>query len=382
MYIWDVEIARIQINELLKSLKPQKVTLLLGARRVGKSILIEHLLNNYKRPYLYLNGEDEDTHQLLAQRSISNYTRVLNGNDLLVIDEAQGIPDIGKKLKLMVDAIKGLKILATGSSTFDLLNISGEPLTGRSNTVHLYPIWQGELKENSLQTKQNLEERLIYGSYPELWHLKNNFDKKRYLTDLVNSYLLKDILVLDGLRNATIVFSLLKMIAYQIGKEVSYNELGNALGISKNTVEKYLNLLTKVFVLCKVSPYSNNLRKEISKSQRWYFMDNGIRNAVIGNFDPLALRRDDEKGMLWENYLFMERLKRNTYTKQLPEYYFWRTYDQQEIDLIEVRQKKIQAFEFKYSSKKIPKKPIAFAKAYPEASFEVIHDRSYLDFIL
>lgn len=377
-----MEISRIQTGEILKSLKPQKVTLLMGARRVGKSVLLEALLKQYKRPYLYLNGEDTDTHQLLAQRSVSNYTRVLNGNDLLVIDEAQGIPDIGKKLKLMVDSIKGLKVLVTGSSSFDVLNISGEPLTGRSNTILLYPIWQGELKENALQIKQHLEDRLIYGSYPELWHLNSLEEKKNYLTDLVNSYLLKDILILDGLRNASVVYSLLKMIAYQIGKEVSYNELGKSLGISKNTVEKYLHLLTKVFVLHKVSAYSNNLRKEISKSQRWYFVDNGIRNAVIGNFEPLSLRRDDERGMLWENYLFMERLKRNTYKKVNPDYYFWRTYDQQEIDLIEVKNKKIGSFEFKYGSKKIPKQPIAFSKAYPTSSFEVIHEKTYLDFIL
>jgi predicted AAA+ superfamily ATPase len=377
-----MEITRIQENELLKSLKPQKVTLLLGARRVGKSMLIEHLLKNYKRPFLFLNGEDEDTHQLLAQRTLSNYTRVLNGCDLLVIDEAQGIPDIGKKLKLMVDSIKGLKILVTGSSAFDILNISGEPLTGRSITVYLYPIWQGELKENGLRIKQHLDDRLVFGSYPELWHLKTSDEKRRYLLDLVNSYLLKDILILDGLRNASVVFSLLKLIACQIGKEVSYNELGQALGISKNTVEKYLNLLTKVFVLHKVSAYSNNLRKEISKSQRWYFIDNGIRNAIIGDFEPLSLRRADEKGMLWENYLFMERLKHNTYKKQKTDYYFWRTYDQQEIDLVEIKNKKILAFEFKYSSKKIPKIPIAFSKAYPDASFEVVNDKTYLDFII
>lgn len=345
-------------------------------------MLIESLLQRYKRPFLYLNGEDEDTHQLLAQRTVANYKRVLNGNDLLVIDEAQNIPDIGKKLKLMVDSIKGLKILVTGSSSFDILNISGEPLTGRSNTVHLFSVWQGELKENAIQRKQNLDERLVYGAYPELWHIKTGSEKKRYLSDLVNSYLLKDILVLDGLRNASLVYSLLKMIAYQIGKEVSYNELGKSLGISKNTVEKYLHLLTKVFVLYKVSAYSNNLRKEISKSQRWYFMDNGIRNAVIGDFEPMALRREDERGMLWENYLFMERLKRNTYKKIYPEYYFWRTYDQQEIDLIEVKNKKVCAFEFKYGSKKLPKCPIAFKKAYPKAEYEVINDQTYLDFVL
>ncbi len=377
-----MDIIRSQLTELQDSMKPQKVTLLLGARRVGKSILIETLLQNYNAPYIFLNGEDEDTHQLLAQRTIGNYTRLFKDYKLLVIDEAQSIPEIGKKLKLIVDTQKDLKVLVTGSSAFDLLNISGEPLTGRSNTVYLYPIWQGELKENSIQTKQHLEDRLIFGSYPELWHLNTNDEKKRYLQDLVNSYLLKDILMLDGLRNASIVFNLLKMIAYQIGKEVSYNELGNSLGISKNTVEKYLNLLTKVFVLHKVSAYSNNLRKEISKSQRWYFVDNGIRNALIGDFDNLALRKDDEKGMLWENYLFMERLKRNTYLKQQTDYYFWRTYDQQEVDLVEITNKKIHTFEFKYSSKKTPKQPIAFSKAYPDATFEVINDKTYLDFIL
>ncbi len=377
-----MEIIRNQLTDLKNSLKAQKVTLLLGARRVGKSILIKSLLKTYSKPYLLLNGEDEDTHQLLAQRTAGNYTRLLKDYDLLVIDEAQNIPEIGKKLKLMVDSLKTLKILVTGSSVFDLLNTTGEPLTGRSNTVFLYPIWQGELNENSLQIKQRLEDRLIFGSYPELWHLNTYEEKKRYLTDLVNSYLLKDILMLDGLRNASIVFKLLKMIAYQIGKEVSYNELGNALGISKNTVEKYLDLLTKVFVLHKVSAYSNNLRKEISKSQRWYFVDNGIRNALIGDFDNLALRRDDEKGMLWENYLFMERLKRNTYLKQQTEYYFWRTYDQQEIDLVEITNKKMSAFEFKFSSKKTPKQPIAFSKTYSDATFEVINDKTYLDFIL
>ena len=206
-----MEINRIQAKELAKILVPQKVTLLLGARRVGKSILIEKFLDKYKGAFLLLNGEDEDTHELLAKRTTANYKRLLNGYDLLVIDEAQAIPDIGKKLKLMVDTIKGIKILVTGSSAFDLLNVSGEPLTGRSNTLNLYPIWQGELKENSLQTKQNLEDRLIYGSYPEIWHYTKLEDKKKYLLELVNAYLLKDILILDGIRSPSVIFNLLKL---------------------------------------------------------------------------------------------------------------------------------------------------------------------------
>lgn len=377
-----MEIIRIQEKELAKMLMPQKVTLLLGARRVGKSILIENFLEKYKGSFLLLNGEDEDTHELLAKRTTANYKRLLNGYDLLVIDEAQAIPEIGKKLKLIVDTVKGVKVLVTGSSAFDLLNVSGEPLTGRSNTLNLYPIWQGELKENLLQAKQNLEERLVYGSYPELWHYEKLEYKRRYLIELVNAYLLKDILILDGIRSPSVIFNLLKMIAYQIGKEVSYNELGTALGISKNTVEKYLNLLIQVFVLIKVPAYSNNLRKEISKSQRWYFVDNGIRNAIIQDFTPMALRNGNDIGMLWENYLFMERIKKNAYKKDTKSYHFWRTYDQQEIDLIEVKNKNIAAFEFKYNVNKVPKIPIAFEKAYPKASFEVINEKSYLNFIL
>lgn len=377
-----MEIIRTQEKELAKILMPQKVTLLVGARRVGKSKLIEKFLNSYTGTYLLFNGEDEDTHDLLAKRTTANYKRILDGYDLLVIDEAQAIPEIGKKLKLIVDTIKGIKILVTGSSAFDLLNVSGEPLTGRSNTLKLYPVWQGELKENLLQAKQNLEDRLIYGAYPELWHYENAADKKRYLLELVNAYLLKDILILDGIRNPSVIFNLLKMIAYQIGKEVSYNELGTALGISKNTVEKYLNLLTQVYVLIKVPAYSNNLRKEISKSQRWYFVDNGIRNALIQDFTPMALRNGNDIGMLWENYLFMERMKRNEYKKNFRSYHFWRTYDQQEIDLIEVKNKSIAAFEFKYNVKKSPKIPTAFEKAYPEATFEIINEKNYLDFIL
>lgn len=377
-----MEIVRSQEKALGKLLMPQKVTLLLGARRVGKSILIEKFLETYKGSFLLLNGEDEDTNDLLAKRTAANYKRILNGYDLFVIDEAQAIQEIGKKLKLIVDSVKGIKVLVTGSSAFDLLNVSGEPLTGRSNTLNLYPIWQAELKENAIQIKQNLEERLIYGSYPELWHYERLEEKKRYLLDLVNAYLLKDILILDGIRSPSVIFNLLKLIAYQIGKEVSYNELGSALGISKNTVEKYLNLLTQVFVLVKVPAYSNNLRKEVSKSLRWYFVDNGIRNAIIQDFTPMALRNGSDIGMLWENYIFMERLKHNDYKKEGKSYYFWRTYDQQEIDLIEVKNKVMCAFEFKYSSTKKPKKPVAFEKAYPKATFDVINERNYLDFIL
>jgi predicted AAA+ superfamily ATPase len=348
---------------------------------VGKTLLLEKLKNDFNGRVLFLNGEDDDAAKLIETKSSSNYKRLLSGIDLLIIDEAQVVPDIGKKLKLIVDTVKGIKIIATGSSAFDILNLSGEPLTGRSFELYVYPMAQLELSktENSLQTKQNLEERLIFGSYPEVITLKNLKEKSEYLNNIKNSYLLKDILVLDGIRSSSKMFDLLRLLAYQVGQEVSYNELGTQLGISKNTVEKYIDLLTKVFVIIKLSGYSNNLRKEITKSHKFYFADNGIRNALIGDYDLLAIRKDI--GQLWENYFITERIKFMSYSGKKCNYYFWRTYDQQEIDLIEVENKTLRAFEIKWKQKSV-KAPVYFSKSYPKASFEVISPDNYLDFIL
>ncbi|MGZ3919664.1 MAG: ATP-binding protein [Bacteroidia bacterium] len=365
---------------LKNDLKPNKVYLLLGARRVGKTVILEKLTDDFNGKVLFLNAEDEDSVKLLEVKSISNYKRLLNGVDLLIIDEAQTLPDIGNKLKLITDTIKGIRIIATGSSAFDILNLTGEPLTGRSFELHVYPISQLELSktESLLETKQNLEDRLIFGSYPETLTLKNIKDKTDYLNNLKSSYLLKDILTLDGIRNSGKMYDLLRLLAYQVGSEVSYNELGNSLGMSKNTVEKYIDLLTKVFVLIKLSGYSNNLRKEITKTHKFYFTDNGIRNALTGDFDLLSLRTD--VGQLWENYFITERIKFMAYSQKKCSYYFWRTYDQQEIDLIEVENKTVRAFEIKWKPKKI-KPPVFFSKSYPKASFEVIEHGNYLDFI-
>ncbi|MBA3663146.1 MAG: ATP-binding protein [Bacteroidetes bacterium] len=369
------------IYPLLKHhLKPNKVCLLLGARRVGKTIILEKLTDDYPGKVTFLNAEDEDSAKLLEVKSVSNYKRLLNGTDLLIIDEAQTLPDIGLKLKLIIDSIKGIKVIATGSSAFDILNLTGEPLTGRSFEVSLYPMSQLELSktETLLETRQNLEERLVYGSYPEVLTLENISDKTDYLINLKSSYLLKDILILDGIRNSGKMYDLLRLLAYQVGSEVSYNELGNSLGISKNTVEKYIDLLIKVFVLIKLGGFSNNLRKEITKTHKFYFTDNGIRNALIGDFDFLSLRQDT--GQLWENYFITERIKFMSYSKKKCTYYFWRTYDQQEVDLIEVENKTVRAFEIKWKPKKV-KAPVFFSKSYPKAKFEVISPDNYLDFI-
>ena len=364
---------------VVDNLAMQKVSILLGARRVGKTQLLNDIEKKVNDKCLWLNGEDETVAKILEERSIANYKRLLQGYTLLIIDEAQYIKDIGRKVKLMIDEINPLHIIITGSSAFDLQQAS-EPLVGRTLTYEMYPMAQLEIAktENLLQTKQHLDERLIYGSYPEVLMLQTLSEKQKYLTELINTYLLKDILAFENIKSPQKIKDLLVLIAYQIGNEVSVEELGKNLGVSKNTVDRYLDLLTKVFVIYKRSGYSRNLRKEVVKSNRWYFFDNGVRNALINNFNLLAARQDI--GMLWENYVCTERIKRNAYTFNTLNSYFWRTYDQQEIDLIEEKNDAVEAFEFKWKAHKV-KVPAAFAKAYPEAPFTTIQQKNYLDFI-
>jgi hypothetical protein len=366
-----------------KKLRPGKILIILGARRVGKTELIKSILSEINQSeYLLLNGEDYTTIDLLSEQSQGNYDRLLKNINLLVIDEAQHIPKIGNKLKFIVDTYPAIKVMVTGSSVFDVSQKLGEPLVGREITLKLHPLSQSEFSktEQLPETHDRLEERLIYGGYPELTQYDELDEKKDYLDSIVNAYLLKDILSFDGIKKSDKIMDLLRLIAFQIGKEVSIEELASQLkGISRNTVEHYLDLLTKVFVLYKVRAYSGNLRKEISKSSRWFFYDNGIRNAVIQNYAPLHLRQD--KGELWENYIMTERLKFNSYTRRRVNSYFWRTYDQQEIDLIEEKNGKLSAFEFKFNPNKKVKVPGGWKKGYPNADFQVIHPKNYLDFI-
>jgi predicted AAA+ superfamily ATPase len=366
-----------------KKVLPNKVLILLGARRVGKTELIKNYLQNIpSSSYLQLNGEDINDANLLKERSVVNYKRLLTNIELLVIDEAQTIPEISLILKLIVDSIEGIKIIATGSSIFDLNNRLGEPLVGRKNTLYLYPLAQLEFstQENYKQTLENLEERLLFGSYPELMQYPEWEEKKEYLYEIINSYLLKDILVFEGIKHADKIYNLLRLIAFQIGKEVSIQELAIQLQLSKNTVANYLDLLSKVFIIFKIEGFSRNLRKEIVKSSRWYFYDNGIRNGIINNFNRLESRTD--VGDLWENYLAVERIKKQEYQKLNTKNYFWRTYDQQELDWLEEKADMLAGFEFKWNQNKRAKIPTAFAKAYPDASFEVINKANYLDFIM
>lgn len=280
-----------------------------------------------------------------------------------------------------MDNIPGIRVLITGSSAFDILNKIGEPLTGRKTTFYLYPFSQSEYnqQENIAETKGRISERLILGNYPELIHLQGKTEKVNYLKELVSSYLLKDILTFEGIKNADKILNLLKLIAFQIGKEVSLHELGRQLGMHKNTVDKYLDLLSKTYIIFSINAFSRNLRNEISKSKRWYFYDNGIRNILIENVNDINLRNDI--GELWENYLVSERLKFQQYNGMLVSNYFWRTYQQQEIDWIEEREGKLFAYEIKWNSNRKVKIPTGWKTGYPESTFEIINPENYLNWI-
>lgn len=374
-------IPRAAESQILKYLRPNKVVVILGPRRVGKTFLIKKILSETTEPYVLLNGEDISTRELFSRRSISALRQILAGKKFLVIDEAQKIPDIGNALKLMVDEIPGIKILITGSSAFDVENYTGEPLTGRKTTFKLFTISEGELNplESPLVRKDKLHSRLVFGNYPELLQLDTNEERHLYLQDLVNSYLLKDILTFETIRNSDKIIDLLRLLSFQVGSEVKIPELANALQMSRNTVDKYLDLLTKVFIIYKVSGFNRNLRKEVTKSNRYFFLDNGIRNILIGNLNPVQLRNDI--GTLWENYMISERIKFQNYSNMLVYNYFWRTYDQQEIDWVEDRGGKLYGYEFKWNPKKSPKAPGGWTNHYPEAGFEVIHPDNYMEWL-
>lgn len=369
-----------QLDNLRQLLIPGKVAVLYGARRTGKTTLIHEFLKDLKEPSLFVSGEDITVQEFLASCSVEKLKAFVGSNRFLVIDEAQRIHNIGLNLKLIVDHIEGICVVATGSSSFDLARDVGEPLTGRKYTLKLYPLAQFEIgqTENMAQTAANLEFRLVYGSYPEIVLMADNRQREKYLREIVSSYLYKDILELDGVRHSAKIGRLLQLLAFQIGKEVSCNELGTHLGMSKNTVERYLDLLEKVFVVFRLQGFSRNLRKEITKNYRYYFLDVGIRNALINNFNPLSLR--DDVGLLWENYLVMERLKKQEYLNLAANNYFWRTYSRQEIDFVEEREGRLNGFEIKWGKGRT-RPPKEWVTAYPEAGWQLVNRENYLEFI-
>lgn len=369
-----------QLPNLKKAVTPGKVVVIYGPRRVGKTTLLKKYLESVPEQVLFANGDDIVIRQYLESQSIEKLRDFVGNHAILIVDEAQYINQVGRNLKIIVDTIPSLRIIATGSSSFDLAKDIGEPLTGRKRVLKLLPLAQMEIAQiqKPHQTKANLDARLIYGAYPEVILLRSNTERQGYLRELVSSYLFKDILQLEGIRHADKLQRLVQLLAFQIGNEVSLAELGRQLGMSKNTVERYLDLLEKVFIIFRRSGFSRNLRKEIVKNQRYYFYDNGVRNALINNFNPLELR--DDIGALWENYVIVERLKKQEYLGQSVNAYFWRTYDKKEIDLVEERHGTLSGFEIKWKRRTLHA-PKDWVKAYPNATFEVIHQDNYLQFI-
>ena len=377
----DPYIPQKQLSQLQKSVTANRVVVLYGPRRVGKTTLIREYHRRHDPEALLVSGEDIAVREYLESQSLAKLRAFVGRRQTLIVDEAQHVREIGLNLKLLADHVDGLRIIATGSSSFDLAQQAGEPLTGRKVTLLLLPLAQLELQsvETAHETRAQLEMRLVYGSYPEVVLMASSEDREIYLRELISSYLFRDILQLEGVRHADKLLRLVQLLAFQVGGEASLSELGSQLGMSRNTVGRYLDLLEKAYVIYGRVGFSRNLRKEIAKSRRYYFYDNGIRNGLINNFNPLSLR--DDAGLLWENYVQAERLKFNLYTGRFAQSYFWRTYDRQEIDLVEERRGELRAAEMKWSARSSARPPKGWRDAYPGSSFRVVGPENYLDFI-
>ncbi|MCI0480275.1 MAG: ATP-binding protein [Candidatus Dadabacteria bacterium] len=360
-------------------LKPNRVLVLYGPRQVGKTTLLKDYLASAPHKYRLDSGEDVRIQEILEYQDFAKIREYASGYDLIAIDEAQKIRNVGQALKILVDQVPGIRVIATGSSSFDLAGQVGEPLTGRKITLTLYPVAHIELAGmfTPFELRERLEEFLIFGGYPEVAASSDKKEKARILTEISSSYLLKDILALDRIKSSKVVMDLLRLLAFQIGSEVSLSELAQKVGLDYKTVARYLDLLEKSFVIFTLRGFSRNLRNEMTKKAKYYFFDNGIRNALIANFNPLDLR--DDAGGLWENFLLLERIKRQAYRAVPVNYFFWRTWEGQEIDLIEEREGKLFAFEFKWTGK--GREPKKFREAYPEAEFEVVNRETYLGFV-
>lgn len=377
-----MKIERMLQAQLQDMLLPGKVIVLYGPRQVGKTTLARALQKQVDLRTRFINADELLYRDALSSQNLSTLDEVLADAELLIIDEAQRVPDIGINLKILIDNHPEITILATGSASFELANKINEPLTGRTITFNLYPISYPEIGRSlgSLEARSSLEQWLIWGGYPEILTSPVRL-RERLLGELVGSYLFRDLLELEGLRRADKLVDLLRLLAYQIGQEVSQAELATALGINRQTVDRYLDLLEKVFVIYRVGGFSRNLRKEIRKTARYYFYDNGVRNSLIQNFNELSLRNDI--GQLWENFLMIERRKVHEYAGNSVNRYFWRTYDQKEIDLIEERQGRIFGYEFKWGSGAIKKSTQKeFLSAYPDADLSTVSRENFEDFFM
>lgn len=369
-----------RIVDIKSEIKKGKVLIIYGSRQVGKTTLIKNFLSSTKLRYKLVSGDDIQIGVELSECTMTSTINFVGDYELIVIDEAQKIQNIGLALKLMVDNFPEKYYIATGSSSFDLASKTAESLTGRKNVVELFAISQQELLNESSRSelKQGLESYLIYGSFPEVINQTLYQDKEKTVKQIANSYLLKDVLEFEGIKNAKVILNILKMVALQVGSEVSTVEIAASVGIDYKTVMKYLDLLEKSFVIFSLIGFSRNLRKEINKMSKYYFYDIGIRNALISNFNKLDDRND--VGQLWENFLITERLKKNSYTNLSTNYYFWRTYDQKEVDLIEENSGKLFGFEMKWTNKKT-KAPKLWLETYENAEYKEVNKDNYLDFV-
>lgn len=365
-------------NKLLNS---TKIVVLYGARQVGKTTLVQEIIKDLGLKSLSINADEPKYIDVFSQRDLNKMLLVVEGYELLFIDEAQRIADIGINLKILHDAKPNLKIIVTGSSSFELANKTKEALTGRTWTFTLYPISVSELRQqhNLFEINDLLEQILLYGMYPDVINLPNQQDKIRFLNELTTAYLYKDVFELSTIKYPKKLKKLLQLLAFQAGSEVSLNEIANSLDINRVTVESYIDLLEKAFVIFRLSGFNRNLRKEISKMDKIYFYDLGVRNALINNFNSIDIRNDN--GALWENFLVIERLKNNHYQNRFAQSYFWRTYTGAELDYIEEQNGELHGFEFKFT-KKVNKAPKSWQENYPTATFECINRSNYWDFVL
>lgn len=367
-------------RDLAKNLEEKwnkgKVIVLIGPRQVGKTTLINFILKD--KDYLFLDGDDNTVADILANANTENLKSIIGNYKYVFIDEVQRIPNIGLKLKIMVDQIKDVQVIVSGSSSLDINNVTQEPLTGRKFEFQMFPVsWQEfENSVGYIKAQQQLEIRLLYGMYPDVI---NNFGAEyEILKNLVSSYLYKDILALAGIRKSDVLEKILRALALQVGSEVSYNEIAQLVGVDKNTVNNYINLLEKSYVVFRLTSFSKNIRNEIKANKKIYFYDNGVLNMLIGNFTTFQLRQD--KGALWENFLVSERMKQLSYKQSIAKSYFWRTTTQQEIDYVETNADEVAAFEFKWATNKKVKLPKSFMDAY-NPSFLVVNKDNFREFL-
>ncbi|MGL2995204.1 ATP-binding protein [Flavobacterium sp. TSSA_36] len=366
-------------QRILSRLFQKKALLIMGPRQVGKTTLLKKIFQD-NHNLLWLNGDELDVQKLFLNLSADRFKAIIGNKKVIVIDEAQRIEAIGLRLKLITDSLPEVQLVATGSSSFELANKVNEPLTGRKWEYKMYPLSFSEMVTHHglLEEKRMLPHRLLYGYYPDV--VNNQGNEKDILRQLSDSYLYKDVLMLEQIKKPEKLIKLLQALALQVGSQVSYNEIGTLCGLDSKTVEKYITLLEQTFVVFKLSSFSRNIRNELKNSKKIYFYDNGIRNALISNFNQIENRTDI--GALWENFLISERMKHLNYSGKWVNYWFWRTKEQKELDYIEDSDGQITAFEFKWNPNTNVKFPKQFIANYPDSAFEIVHRDNFEFFLL